>query len=1017
MFGNEQDNPYSLYNIDSQFHDNTSFCDLLSKTSNSTFLSLNIQSLQSKHEALLSFLNDAKAKNADIDVINLQEIWQIPDLNTIQLPDYNFVYKKRAKFRGGGVGCFIKKEIQYKVIDNLSFFIEKVFECITIEIKINGKKLLISNFYRPPTPHPSYTPSIQYNLFIENLDNLFRGITNYGCEAYVFSDSNVNLIRNEPHTVSLLETALSNGFVQIIKKATRLCNNYVGLIDHIFTNAKNQEITSGTVVNDLSDHFPTFVQIQLSKSKYKANNVVKRDMSEPKMRAFRENLSNVRWENVTSLHDVNDAYDCFWEDFSALYNLHFPVKNCKFNKNIHKKNNFMTTGLLVSRNRKLELLKANLKLRSNESKLAYVNYRNMYNKILRKSKQLYYHDQIKSNKTNPKKLWSVLKEVSTGKTDKVSIDKLSVDGKVIVDKCEIANNFNNFFSTVGNVISDSVQPVDKTAVSYIVDNPNVPHLTLDNTTPGQIVEIIKIMQPKQSCDIDGISLKLLKYIAVEICVPLSHIFNLSLTSGTFPTKLKRSRIVPIFKAGDPENCDNYRPISLLSSISKILEKIVHVKLVNHLDLNNLLYDHQYGFLRGKSTEQTLLHVTDYIAKALNKGDYCIALFLDLKKAFDVVSHEILIQKLQKFGISGTTLDWFKSYLKDRSQIVDIDGNLSEPCNISISVLQGSILGPILFLMYINDLPLSTELKSFLFADDTTGLTSGSSLPQLIDKFNTEIQKLAMWFRANKLCVNTSKTKFIIFHTKGKKIDFEGKTVVFNNNEPGGPVDPLQITPLERIYNENPVAHGRSYKLLGIYFDETFSFNHHVQHLCNKLSRSLFFLMRAKNFVCTNSLKLLYYALIHSNLLYCIGTLTAMSQSNAKKIFIMQKKAVRTISNVKSNTHTGPLFQKHGILPYPKLQKQFILIFMHGIEYEYGPQIFRENWPKNAERNLQYALRNGEQLTVPRCLKESLKNAPLFNFPQKWNELDVNTKLQRNLATFKIEILSKLQAEIQEENEE
>jgi Reverse transcriptase (RNA-dependent DNA polymerase) len=504
----------------------------------------------------------------------------------------------------------------------------------------------------------------------------------------------------------------------------------------------------------------------------------------------------------------------------------------------------MTSGLLVSRQRKLELLKINLKTRSNESKLAYINFRNLYNKVLRKSKQLYYHDQIQSNKKNPKKLWSVLKEVSTGKSAKNSIDKLNVNGTIVADKTVIANNFNEFFSTVGNEISNSVQSIDKSPLNFMPDNPNVPLLLLENTVPSQVISVIKSFESKSSSDIDGISIKLLKFIAVEISVPLSHIFNLSLSSGTFPEKLKKSRIVPIFKAGDPKSCDNYRPISLLSSISKILEKIVQIKLVNHLELNNLLYKHQYGFLKGKSTEQTLMHVTDFITKALNKGDYCIALFLDLKKAFDVCSHEILIKKMEKFGIRGNTLNWFKSYLKNRTQIVDIDGKISDPCNINISVLQGSILGPILFLMYINDLPLATDLSSFLFADDTTGLTSGPSLPQLIDTFNAEIQKLAMWFRANKMCVNTAKTKFIIFHTRGKKVDLEGKTVVFNNNEIGKPVDPSKIIPLERICNENESESGRSYKLLGVYFDELFTFNYHVQHLCKKLSKSMFFLSRA-----------------------------------------------------------------------------------------------------------------------------------------------------------------------------
>jgi Reverse transcriptase (RNA-dependent DNA polymerase) len=629
---------------------------------------------------------------------------------------------------------------------------------------------------------------------------------------------------------------------------------------------------------------------------------------------------------------------------------------------------------------------------------------------------MYYHEQIQNNKKNPKKLWSVLREVSTGKLEKASIDKLYVNGNVTSDKQVIANNFNQFFSTVGNEISESVQHIDKSPESYMTNDVNVPQLNFDVITPGQIIETIKSFESKTSCDIDGISIKILKFVATEISIPLSHIFNLSLSSGTFPEKLKKSRIVPIFKAGDPKLCDNYRPISLLSSLSKILEKIVQIRLVNHLELNNLLYEHQYGFLKGKSTEQTLLHVTDYISKALNKGDYCIALLLDLKKAFDVCSHEILMKKMKNFGIDGITLQWFKSYLRNRTQVVDIDGKISDPCFINISVLQGSILGPILFLMYINDLPLSTELKSFLFADDTTGLTSGPSLPQLIDKFNSEIQKLAMWFRTNKMCVNTSKTKFIIFHTRGKKVDLAGKTVIFNNNEIGKPVDSNLITPLERICNENQSEGGRSYKLLGLYFDEHLTFNCHVQHLCKKLSKSMFFLMRAKNFVCKKSLKLLYFALVHSNLLYCIGTLSAMSQTNAKKIFILQKKAIRIVANVKYNAHTGPLFVNLRILPYPQLQKQFILSFMHGIEYEYGPRTFRENWPKNGQRNLSYELRNGEDLTIPRCNKESLKKAPFFNFPRCWNALNINVKLQNNPVTFKFTLLNHLFEELIIENE-
>jgi hypothetical protein len=179
---------------------------------------------------------------------------------------------------------------------------------------------------------------------------------------------------------------------------------------------------------------------------------------------------------------------------------------------------------------------------------------------------------------------------------------------------------------------------------------------------------------------------MIKFIGNEIAVPLAHIFNLSLGSGTFPEQLKQSRVIPIFKSGNHLECDNYRPISLLSSISKILEKIVSEKLLNHLTSNDLLYVHQYGFIPKRSAEHNLMHILNYVSTALNGGNYCVGVFLDLKKAFDVCSHTILLKKLEKMGINGIALQWFTNYFAGRSQKVDIDGTLSDELYLDISVI-------------------------------------------------------------------------------------------------------------------------------------------------------------------------------------------------------------------------------------------------------------------------------------------------------------------------------------------
>jgi hypothetical protein len=228
-------------------------------------------------------------------------------------------------------------------------------------------------------------------------------------------------------------------------------------------------------------------------------------------------------------------------------------------------------------------------------------------------------------------------------------------------------------------------------------NPDIPPLELHNIGPGTVTDLFKSLDNKSGCDIDGISTSLLKHVVHEVCTPLAHIFNLSLSSGIFPDAFKTSRIVPVHKTGDTTNCDNYRPIALVSTISKILEKLVANYLTNHLELNNLIYSHQYGFLKGRSTEHNLLHVLNHISTTLNNGDYCIGVFLDLKKAFDTCNHNILLGKLEKLGITGTPLQWFETYLKDRRQKVDINGSLSNTETINISVLQSTILGPLLFL--------------------------------------------------------------------------------------------------------------------------------------------------------------------------------------------------------------------------------------------------------------------------------------------------------------------------------
>ena len=462
---------------------------------------------------------------------------------------------------------------------------------------------------------------------------------------------------------------------------------------------------------------------------------------------------------------------------------------------------------------------------------------------------------------------------------------------------------------------------------------------------------------------------------------MSHIFNLSLTSGSFPSCFKQCRVIPIFKSGNRLECDNYRPISLLSSISKVLEKIVAEKLVNHLLGNDLIYNFQFGFLPKRTTEQNLLHIVNYITNAMNENNYCVGVFLDLKKAFDVCSHEILLKKLRKMGITGTSYNWFQSYLSGRSQSVDISGNLSDFIDLDISVIQGSTLGPLLFLCYINDFFSASSLFSVLFADDTSCLAKGPILLDLIAYVNLELQKIANWLRSNKMALNVSKTKYIVFRSHGKPINPDDCNLVYNSTELNCPDDPSLIFPVERIHNNGPET---SFKLLGIHFDEYLSFDKHISHLCAKISKSLYCINRLKNFLDLDSLKKLYFAMVHSHLSYCLNIYGCANQTNLERIFLKQKQAIRTICNAKYRDHTAPLFKKLKILPLDKLIYYYRAKFMHSFVHNKLPLSFSELWIPNRNRNPNRELRNANNLQVPAHRIEIVKRMPICSFPTAWN---------------------------------
>lgn len=334
------------------------------KHQNSIFLGINVYSLMSKHENLSNFIYNMIKNDVKIKVIAVQETWNIPYNDLVNINGFNFVSKTRTTSRGGGIAFYVKNDIPFKMLNNHTSMQEKTFECLTIEINLNKKKLVLSNIYRSPNPPSNTTHNDHAENFINNLDAHLHNLSLCNLDTYIFLDSNINLL-NINHNLSsqlYLETIFSNSFLflQCIGKATRIVNESYSLIDHILTKVNHPTLNSGTVISDISDHFINFIEIPNSKMSKKSDHKFTRNITFNKLVAFRNDLNRLTWNNVTSCEDVNESYDAFWSDFEALFNLHFPVKKVKFNRNIHKINNFMTAGLLVSRATKLELHKKSI---------------------------------------------------------------------------------------------------------------------------------------------------------------------------------------------------------------------------------------------------------------------------------------------------------------------------------------------------------------------------------------------------------------------------------------------------------------------------------------------------------------------------------------------------------------------------------------------------------------------------------------------------------------------------------
>ena len=808
---------------------------------------------------------------------------------------------------------FIRRDAKCKLHTGIGVYIH---ECIAKYVKRRHDLEMnsIENIWldiRTPSNPPTLVGFVYRNgksneAWMENFASMLDVVSSYNLNTVILGDFNINLLP-ENSSSSLVKNWVDHldmyGLKQLITEPTRV--EKLGkkitssLIDHIYVNCEPIIERSFISHHSISDHKAVICSLSynmIKRPSKRANHkyITYRNFKSFSQSAFLNELQSTNFSHVLLNADPNEATNIFIKTLMSIVDKHAPLrrKRVKYESNP----SWLTNNIRSEMKKRDDLKKAKL----------FDEYKKQRNKVLnlvRKAKKAYFNKLVSNYNSKTISIWRAINEFTKKSFNKHTSSVPTTN----------TNEINDYFLSLTKSIIQSNQndyEIPNTLQQFCnTKNANHNEFVIPLLSPFEVTKIVLNLKNKRTMDIFNLNSFLLKLsITVPaVCTALTHIYNLSILNNTFPDKFKMAKVIPIPKSKNANSLDNFRPISILPILSKPLEVHINSKLTSFLESNNLLVDNQSGFRKHHSCSTALINLCDNWLNAINEKKMIGAVFLDLRKAFDLVDHNILISKLYLYLNNQMSTTLFSSYLSNRVQTVYMNSSFSSFGNVISGVPQGSILGPILFSIFINDLPLTlTDNNAFLdlFADDSTLHTHDSDISNINNTLQLSINKIQSWCLRNKMALHPQKTKCMLITSRQKR-QYDKKS------------NPLE---LDLHIDNNTISQVHQHKLLGVTLDDEFLWTQHIDYISKKVSRNIYLLRQLKHYANSHALKIFFHAHCMSYLNYASVVWSAgASKCNILRLNTLHRRAIKIISMDRNITTD----QKLKNLDMLSLKNQFI----------------------------------------------------------------------------------------------